>query len=404
MNNKKIIVVGAGITGLVAAIELEKQGYSPFVIDKNNVVGGRLATAFHEGVPLDIGFQVLLTAYPEAKRYLNYSSLNLKYFLPGAVIHHENKKTLWGDPLRNFFFLKDTLLSNTGNVIDKLKIFILQRQLKSKSLERIFKKEETTTIDYLYRFGFSETVINNFFQPFFAGIYLEEALTTSSRLFEFVFKMFAEGHAAIPAKGIQAIAEQLKNQLTQTKFMLATEVKTISSKQLILASGKKVAFDKCIYTIPTEFDHVKWKSCENLYFEIEKQKEELNIIGLFTHQNKLVNNYHFVTSLYPHAEKSIISVTIIKHHQHTDSDLIQLVKEELHNQLGLTNLQLIKHYRIPKALPQITNLKYKPKKLRVENDVIYTGDYTVQGSINSAMLAGKRAVELACNNLSLIIN
>ncbi len=60
-----------------------------------------------------------------------------------------------------------------------------------------------------------------------------------------------------------------------------------------------------------ESDDIKWKSCENLYFDIGKQKEELNIIGLFTLQNKLVNNYHFVTSLYPPAKKSIISVTII---------------------------------------------------------------------------------------------
>ena len=32
----------------------------------------------------------------------------------------------------------------------------------------------------------------------FAGIFLETELSTSSRMFEFVFKMFAQGDVAIP--------------------------------------------------------------------------------------------------------------------------------------------------------------------------------------------------------------
>lgn len=394
MNTKKIVVVGAGVTGLIAAIELERLGYSPVLIDKNSTVGGRLATEFRGDTPLDVGFQVLLTAYPAAQKYLDYSKLDLKYFLPGTIIHHGDKKTLWGDPLRNRLFLMGALFSTTGSLLDKWKVFLLQRKLKSKSIERIFKKEGTTTIDYLYNYGFSETIINNFFQPFFAGIYLEETLTTSSRFFEFVFKMFAEGQAAVPAKGMQAIAEQLKSQLTQTTFMLETEVSDILGEQLLLASGQTIAFDKCIYTIPTKSDKVKWNSCENLYFEVEKQTPGLPIIGLFTHKNRLVNNYHFVSNLFPNGDKTILSVTVIKHHQHSDLELIDCVKEELRANLGLKELTLIKHYRVPKALPRVTDLKYSPKTLKIENNVIYTGDYLVQGSINSAMRAGKRAVEV----------
>ena len=102
MNNDSVIyIVGAGISGLIAAYELERAGYSPIILEASDGVGGRVRTDEFKGYLLDRGFQVLLTAYPEAQRYLDYETLNLKRFNPGAIILRPGNSFSIHDPLRN---------------------------------------------------------------------------------------------------------------------------------------------------------------------------------------------------------------------------------------------------------------------------------------------------------------
>ena len=181
--NNKITIIGAGISGLITAIELEKLGFSPIIIEASDCVGGRVKTDIVEGFQLDHGFQVLLEAYPKAKKYLNYKTLELQKLVPGAVIYKNGKTNLIGDPLRDFSLFVPTLLANVGSIKDKLAIFKLNLELKNKSIEAIFNDEQQSTLQYLEDKGFSDRIIQNFFKPFFTGIFLETDLRTSSAMF-----------------------------------------------------------------------------------------------------------------------------------------------------------------------------------------------------------------------------
>ena len=44
MSEKKIYIVGAGLSGLIAALELEKAGLSPVILEASDRVGGRMKT------------------------------------------------------------------------------------------------------------------------------------------------------------------------------------------------------------------------------------------------------------------------------------------------------------------------------------------------------------------------
>ena len=207
MNKKdyKIHIVGAGVSGLVASKVLEDYGYESMIIEATDRVGGRVKTDVIDGYQLDHGFQVLLTAYPSAQKYLNFEALELQHFIPGATIFSNGKQKTIGDPLRNIFLLFPTLFSGIGTLSDKVKILKLNRLLKNTTLDKIFDKSEKTTLQYLIDFGFSEEIISKFFKPFFSGIFLEPELETSSRMFEFVYKMFGEGYATLP-KGAEITA------------------------------------------------------------------------------------------------------------------------------------------------------------------------------------------------------
>ena len=92
----------------------------------------------------------------------------------------------------------------------------------------------------MQEFGFSSQIITQFFTPFFTGIFLENELTTSSRMFEFVFKMFGEGLAVLPKGGMEEISKQLVSNLKNTTFQYNTQVTSVSDKEIILHTEDKL--------------------------------------------------------------------------------------------------------------------------------------------------------------------
>lgn len=398
----RIYIVGAGVSGLIASKVLEEYGYEPILLEATKRVGGRVKTDIVGSYQLDRGFQVLLTAYPAAKKYLNFIDLELQPFLPGATIFvNGNRKTI-GDPLREISLLFPTLLSGIGTFSDKLKILKLNSILKKTTIAEIFDKSEKTTIEYLRDFGFSKDMITLFFKPFFSGIFLEPNLETSSRMFEFVYKMFGEGVAALPKAGIEAIPQQLKSNLKKSKFRFDTKVKSVDAGKIYLESGEELKSDFTIIATDASslLENIKkqdtaWKSCDTLYFETNTRAIKKPLIGLITEQNALINNVFFHTSISSKSrgEKELLSVTVVKDHSLSSPALKIRVQQELKQYCGIEVDTLIKHYIIPKALPKLDTLKYGRSISEIEktNRIFLAGDTQLNGSLNAAMMAGEQA-------------
>jgi len=388
-----IHILGAGISGLLAAKALEKLGHRPIVLEASDRVGGRVKTDVIDGIPLDHGFQVLLTAYPNVQHHLNLPGLNLHYFKPGALLFKNGNQQRIGDPLRDVSALFPTLFSSAGTFGDKWKIFTLSNTLKKKSLETIFTTPEKTTLAYLQDYGFSHRIIANFFHPFFTGIFLEDELRTSSRMFEFVFKMFAEGHAAIPQNGIEAIPQQLKGLLKHTQFQFHTSVQSATANT-ITTENETLKSDGVIATFPLEESHpnLPWKSCHNLYFKAEEQTFTNKLIGLISDASTLTNNLHFL----PNTPYPVVSVTVVKEHNLNETDLAQQIREELKTHCGIVATEVLKHYHIPKALPDREDVRLKTTKIQQPSGIFQAGDFTLNGSLNAAMEAGVAAA-VACH-------
>jgi protoporphyrinogen oxidase len=398
----KIHIIGAGVSGLIAVKVLEDNGYFPVIIEATERVGGRVKTDTVEGYQLDHGFQVLLTAYPAAQKYLDLEALELQSFLPGAAIFTKGQQKILGDPLRAISLLVPTLFSGIGTLSDKVKILRLNALLKKTTLTDIFAKPETTTYNYLLDFGFSKEIIATFFKPFFSGIFLEPALETSSRMFEFVYKMFGEGSAALPKGGIEAIPVQLKDTLKQTTFLWNTKVKTVEENKIILTDGTVLESHYTI--IATEASglisrlnnqQTQWKSCETLYFEANTKAISKPLIGLIADKDALVNNIFYHTSLKTKTSgsKELLSVTVVKDHELSPEALQTQVTKELKQLCGIDALRFIKHYSTPQALPKMDNLRYEmsPSATKLTAGIFLAGDTQLNGSLNAAMISGERA-------------
>lgn len=399
----KIHIIGGGVSGLIAAKTLEEGGYRPTIIEATDRVGGRVKTDIVDGFQLDHGFQVLLDAYPLAQKHLNYSELNLQRFIPGAVIFQNGKMQSIGDPLRDSSLLLPTLMASVGSFSDKLKIFKLNRSLKKKSISSIFKSPETSTLDYLRAKGFSDRIINTFFRPFFSGIFLEGHLQTSSRMFEFVYKMFGEGLAVLPSSGIEAIPKQLKSQLKHTNFQFNTKIKAVEDDHLITDQGDRI--DTHFTIIATDVkglisnlsDSNPWKSCHNLYFTTKDRVIKNALIGLISDDDALINNIFFHNSIDTDSKGNgeLLSVTVVKDHNLNEKELIELVQKELQTKCNIYNTSFLKHYKIPKALPDLQQLQNdcSPTETQLKATIFLAGDQLLNGSLNAAMRSGERAAE-----------
>jgi phytoene dehydrogenase-like protein len=409
-----VLIIGAGLAGLACARHLTDAGVSFQIIEASDAIGGRVRTDEFEGFLLDRGFQVLLTAYPEAQRTLDYHALNLKKFAPGAFSFFAGRMNKLVDPWRTPAAWGEALKSNLGGFFDKLRVLRLRSRLRASSIERIFQRPERSTKEALISWGFSEEFIHRFFRPFFGGILLDGELKSSSRMFEFVFKMLSEGDTAVPARGMGAIPTQLASHLPADAIRLNTHAESLHENELMLQGGESIRARAIVVAAdgPSAAHLVgeaepASRSVSCFYFSTDEPPVPFPMLVLNGDGAGPVNNFAVISQVAPSyapAGKSLISVTVLGTQQLTDQQLGGFIIAQMKNWFGpiASSWRYLKSYRIPHAQPQQFPGALEPpqRPVRVRPGVYVCGDHRDNASINGAMLSGRRAAEAVLADLS----
>ena len=321
---KPVVIVGAGISALTCAKILHQSGTPVLVLEKSDGVGGRVRTDTVDGFLLDRGFQVFLDAYPEAGEVLDLDALNLKSFEPGALIFNGNKLNRVMDVFRRPGTLLKSAFSPVGSIFDKLRVAVLRQRVLDLSCEQIFQRPDQSTENYLRRHGFSGGMIDVFFRSFYGGIFLERELETSSRMFEFTFRMFSLGSATVPAMGMGEIPKQLRSALPADSVRLNCGVASVCRDSVILSNGEMIAASRVV--VATEASETAglvdgfssgapdWRAVTNLYFSADTSPLNEAIIALNGTGEGIVNNVAVmsdVASEYAPKGKSLVSVSVL---------------------------------------------------------------------------------------------
>jgi len=235
-----VLVVGAGLAGLACARALSARGVAVRVLDAADAAGGRVRTDRVEGFALDRGFQVLQTAYPEARRQLDYDALDLRAFVPGALVRRGGRFHRFADPWREPLRAFSTLTSPVGTLGDKLRTARLRMRLAGASTSSVYSRPERSSAAALAAEGFSAPFIEAFLQPFLAGVFFDPALSASSRAFEYCFRAFAAGDTALPAHGMGAIPAQLEKALPPAALRTGTTVRALAPSGVVLDTGESL--------------------------------------------------------------------------------------------------------------------------------------------------------------------
>ena len=303
----EVIIIGGGIAGLAATITLQNKNVECLLLEAADRVGGRVKTDLVDGFLLDRGFQILLTDYPEAKRWFDYDELDLKHFLPGALILQDHgRKTELIDATRKWGYVFKTLFANIGTPQDKTKLFLLRNRLLRTSVESIFTAEEMSTKEYLKKLDFSEDFTREFFNAFYSGVFLEDNLITSQRMFEFTFKMFSGGLAALPSRGIEQLPNQLSRRIAKKTIICEEQVVRIEQNKIYTDKGNSYEAKKIIIaTEPTGIArlyggevNLNYQSVTCLYFSTNISPLKKPLIAINASSSKFITktiaeNTHF---------------------------------------------------------------------------------------------------------------
>jgi phytoene dehydrogenase-like protein len=407
-SNPDVVIVGGGLAGLACARHLQQHGSSFQIIEASDGLGGRVRTDRVAGFLLDRGFQVLQTAYPEAQRVLDYAKLDLHTFFPGAVIHIDDQSYRVADPLRMPLAAFESLFSPIGTLSDKIRLLALRQRLRRQSIDSIFKSEERTTFDALQHEGLSPTIVSTLLRPFLRGIFLEKGLKTSSRMFEFVFKMFADGHGALPANGMGAIPDQLASTLPSESIRLNTRVVSVSPNSVTLEYGEQLKPRAVVVAtegpeacrlIP-ELDPVVSCSTTCMYFVADYDPLGSPILALNGDGSGVINNVCVPSSVAPSyapAGSSLISVSILGIPDEDNKRLETTVRSQLKSWFGpeVDSWRIFRTYRIRHALPsQAFPALDKPQRpVRLQQGLYVCGDHRDTASIQGALVSGRRTAE-----------
>ncbi len=402
-----VIIIGAGISGLTCAKYLKDRGIQSLILEASDGVGGRVRTDVHEGFLLDRGFQILLTAYPEAQRLLDYQSLDLQAFKSGAIIRdiQKNDFSMVANPFKEPSKIWSSLTSNVGTFADKIRILRLILETGNVQ-EEVFEKKSISTIDYLRNYGFSDNMIQQFFRPFFGGVFLENELSTSANFFKYVFGKFYEGDAVIPAKGIEQIAKQIEKMLYIGTVKLNTKVVKIDGNRVYLENGDKLYGEKIVLaTDGFNADKLLGKTTDRkfnaticTYFSANQSPLKDKMLVLNPNRASMVHNMCVPSDIAPAYApdgKSLISVSTQGFNLYDENELAKNIKRELTTWYGneVQDWQHLKTYHIPKALPNFDQ-SYIDNHLKISDILYQCGDATAYPSLNAAIATGRKVAEM----------
>jgi phytoene dehydrogenase-like protein len=282
-------------------------------------------------------------------------------------------------------------------------------------VEQLFARPATTTMAALQTAGFSPAMVQSFFRPFLAGVFLDEKLETSSRMFEFVFRMFAAGATALPNRGMGSIPAQLAEGLPDGTVRLHSRVSAIREESVELSTGALLEARAVIVAtegveaqrlVPgVSYAGSRCTTC--VYFAADQSPLDEPMLILDGEGRGPVTNLCVLSSVapgYAPPGAALVSATVLGALETDTERQRTAVLEQMREWFGssVRRWRHLRTYQLPHALPlqpPITDAQPTPF-VRHGKTLVACGDYFGNASIEGALVSGRLAAEETLKVLS----
>lgn len=392
---KKVLIVGAGLSGLACARVLAEKKVPFQIIEATNSVGGRVKTEVTpEGFRLDEGFQVLLDSYPELKNCVDLPALELQNFKSGALIYKDAELKTLANPLLHPSKAVATVFNSEVSFGDKVSLLRLILQSLNKTGETL--SSGISTLDFLRQLGFRDSFIDFFWRPFLGGVYLDSTLSLDANYFLFLIRCFGLGHATVPRLGMQELPKNVAAPIHKEHFLFSRRVVDVQSSgagaSVQLDNGDFLDADVVVQSYPSPSD-APWRSVTTYYLTTSQKPSWGPWLMLVPPQAKMTVNHvavmSEVSSSYAPGGQTLIAANVLGNGtsdtaKHVIADLEKIAQRPLH-------LELLRTKTISKALPVVPLLPKGTPEIyfKKENRIYQCGDFLSNPSIHFSLKSGR---------------
>ena len=382
----EVLIVGAGLAGLSAALNLQAAGKEVLVIESSDRAGGRVASDVIDGFICDRGFQLINAKYPALQELDVIKELD---FLPASRVIEVSlgeKRHPIGDPRQAPW---TAFNRQTGSIPEKIALlrFIAGKAKQGQSIAQALRS--------------TGTCYDRVLRPFLQGVFLTDPENVDAVYGRSIIKSFVNGQPGVPRKGVgelpKALAKRVENivynsqverieqksvktnhgSFTADKILIATDA-TTATQLLGLAEVPRMA--GCI----TWYHATSHNPSGNGHLVVDGQRRG-PIINTVVISDTSKN--------YAPIGQNLISTT-------TD---LNVTESDVRRHLAIVwgtsthGWQFIAKYEIPAALPIHNVGRALSQGMRINDHHFVAGDHRTVPSQQGALFSGRLAAELILN-------
>lgn len=378
---KKVIVIGAGLAGLSAALTLQSEGADVTVLESSDRPGGRVTSDVIDGFICDRGFQLINANYPEIKRLEIIKEIDFVSASSVIEVARNERRIRIGDPRSAFFSIFNP---ETGSILEKIRL--VKYLIKSKSAISVGEELKNNGLGKTY-----ERVM----RPFLTGVFLADPLLVNPEYGRTAINHFVSGDSGLPVNGVSAFSEAMARRVKDVKY--GVQVNSIKKNVVKTSKGKFEADAIIVATDATtaaqllDFTEVpQLVGCTTWYHSTKESPTSSKSLIIDSQNRGPVVNSLVISNMMPSYAprgKNLISSTTI----------LPTTESEVRRHLAILystdtrNWKLVAKYEIPSALPLAGLDAALASGSHVKDCIYVAGDYKSAPSQNGALLSGRLA-------------
>jgi glycine/D-amino acid oxidase-like deaminating enzyme len=407
-----VVIIGAGLAGLSAAVELTRHDRRVILLEAADRPGGRVVTDLVEGFRLDRGFQLINPAYPRLRRLaaigvLDPAELRLQTFAAGVRVALDGRHRVLADPRRSPKDLPSTLIG-LGSPIEQARFAGWALRCLLRRPAALLAEPDEPYGRRLDRAGIRGPLREGVLEPFLAGVLGEDRTESSARFVSLLIRTFARGTPGVPAWGMQALPEQLAAALPAGTMRLGVPVESVNGATVHSAAGPVtgravlVATDPSTAATLTGLLRPQLRSLTTFWFAAERAPCSRPILHLDGLRRGPLANAAVLSAAAPAYSpdgRALIAASMVGL---PGAGTEQLVRRQLELMFGTgtAHWQLLRVDAIGEALPAMPVPLTVRQPVALSDVLFVAGDHRDTASQQGALASGARAAQAIEQQLS----
>jgi len=382
----EVLIVGAGLAGLSAAIDCQAAGVDVIVIEASDRAGGRIASDVIDGFICDRGFQLINAKYPALQELDVIKEID---FIPAPRVIEVaigDRRHPIGDPRQ----LPWTALNKaTGTIPEKLALlrFIVGKAKAGQSIGEALR-DTGTCYDRVLR-------------PFLQGVFLTDPDNVDATYGHSIIKSFVNGKPGVPRNGVGALPKALARRVSNIAYN--TRVDRIDLTSVHTNNGTYTADKIVIATDATTATQLlgltevpRMAGCITWYHAVSQNPSgsgRLVVDG--QRRGPIINTVVMsdISANYAPSGQHLVSTTTELNV--TESDVRRHLAVVWGT--GTHDWQFIAKYEIPAALPIHNVGRALSQSMKINEHHFVAGDHRTVPSQQGALFSGRLVAQLLLN-------